>query len=168
MAIQIRRGTNTQWESTKSNIIVGEPAVAYDEERAFIGTGSGTFMELANLGVTADEFDATATYAKGDLCTHYGKLYMANSAVSASAWDGSKWDEVTVADVLALKLDAADVPVPATATPQMDGTAAVGSSAKYARENHVHPTDTSRLAKSTFDALGLSVVNGAICVTYTQ
>ena len=32
----------------------------------------------------------------------------------------------------------------ATAAPLMDGTAAVGTSAKYARENHVHPTDTSR------------------------
>ena len=27
----------------------------------------------------------------------------------------------------------------------MDGTAAVGSSAKYAREDHVHPSDTSRV-----------------------
>lgn len=35
---------------------------------------------------------------------------------------------------------------PATATPLSDGTAAVGSSAKYAREDHVHPTDTSRQA----------------------
>ena len=35
---------------------------------------------------------------------------------------------------------------PATAAPSMDGTAAVGSSAKYAREDHVHPTDTSRQA----------------------
>ena len=35
---------------------------------------------------------------------------------------------------------------PATATPLVDGTAAVGSSAKYAREDHVHPTDTSRQA----------------------
>lgn len=34
----------------------------------------------------------------------------------------------------------------ASATPLMDGTAAVGSSAKYAREDHVHPTDTSRQA----------------------
>ena len=33
---------------------------------------------------------------------------------------------------------------PATADPAMDGTAAVGSSVKYAREDHVHPTDTSR------------------------
>lgn len=35
---------------------------------------------------------------------------------------------------------------PATAAPSMDGTAAVGSSVKYAREDHVHPSDTSRLS----------------------
>ena len=35
---------------------------------------------------------------------------------------------------------------PATATPLMDGTAAVGTATKYAREDHVHPTDTSRQA----------------------
>lgn len=34
---------------------------------------------------------------------------------------------------------------PASATPVMDGTAAVGTSAKYAREDHVHPSDTSRV-----------------------
>lgn len=33
---------------------------------------------------------------------------------------------------------------PATATPLMDGTGAVGSSAKYAREDHVHPSDTAK------------------------
>lgn len=30
---------------------------------------------------------------------------------------------------------------PASATPLMDGTAAVGTSVKYARQDHVHPTD---------------------------
>ena len=39
-------------------------------------------------------------------------------------------------------------PVPATAAPIMDGTAAVGAATKYAREDHVHPTDTSRAAVS--------------------
>ena len=37
---------------------------------------------------------------------------------------------------------------PADTAPQMDGTATVGSSAKYAREDHVHPHDTSKLSKS--------------------
>ena len=41
-----------------------------------------------------------------------------------------------------------DIPSAATANPIMDGTAAVGSSTKYALEDHVHPTDTSRLAAS--------------------
>lgn len=40
------------------------------------------------------------------------------------------------------------IPSAATATPLADGTAAVGSSAKYAREDHRHPTDTSRAAAS--------------------
>mgnify|MGYP007122041853 CR=1 FL=1 len=33
---------------------------------------------------------------------------------------------------------------PATATPLMDGNAAVGTATKYAREDHVHPKDTSK------------------------
>lgn len=34
---------------------------------------------------------------------------------------------------------------PASESPKMDGTAAVGTSVKYAREDHIHPTDTSRV-----------------------
>jgi hypothetical protein len=40
----------------------------------------------------------------------------------------------------------ADIPSAGTAAPKMDGTAAVGTSASYARADHVHPTDTSRAA----------------------
>lgn len=54
-------------------------------------------------------------------------------------FDGEKWTTVG-GDVGTL--------LPATATPLMDGTAAVGTSAKYAREDHVHPTD-SKIALAT-------------------
>lgn len=37
---------------------------------------------------------------------------------------------------------------PGTATPLMDGTASVGTSTSFAREDHVHPSDTSRAAAS--------------------
>lgn len=37
---------------------------------------------------------------------------------------------------------------PYTSSPAMDGTASAGSSANYARGDHVHPTDTSRAAAS--------------------
>ena len=40
-------------------------------------------------------------------------------------------------------------PSAATTAPVVDGTAAVGSSSKYAKEDHVHPTDTSRAATTT-------------------
>lgn len=42
----------------------------------------------------------------------------------------------------------ASVPVPATVAPIIDGTATVGVATKYAREDHIHPTDTSRAAVS--------------------
>lgn len=42
---------------------------------------------------------------------------------------------------------------PSDDAPQMDGTASAGSSAAYARGDHVHPTDTSRAAaEHTHDA----------------
>jgi len=53
-------------------------------------------------------------------------------------------------------VNAPAVPSAATATPIVDGTGAVGTSAKYAREDHVHPTDTSRAS-----ATDLSTLSGA-------
>ena len=46
----------------------------------------------------------------------------------------------------------------ATANPLMDGTAAAGVSTKYAREDHIHPSDTSRedIANKTTVVLGTS------------
>lgn len=37
---------------------------------------------------------------------------------------------------------------PASATPLMDGTGTVGTSAKFAREDHVHPSDTNKISTS--------------------
>lgn len=96
MAIQIRRGTQAQWEAEKSNIVAGEPAIATDTGNVYVGTGNGTYTELANIG---------------------------------------------------------DLPEKATATPLMDGTASVGSSVKYAAEDHVHPSDTSKADTSTVGSL---------------
>ena len=45
-----------------------------------------------------------------------------------------------------------------SATPTMDGKASVGNSLKYAREDHIHPSDTSRedIANKTTVVLGTS------------
>lgn len=51
-----------------------------------------------------------------------------------------------------------EIPDPSTSNPLMDGAASVGSSSKYAREDHIHPTDTSReaIANKTTVILGTS------------
>jgi hypothetical protein len=64
-------------------------------------------------------------------------------------------------------------PQPASTTPAMNGTAAVGTSDTYAHADHVHPTDTSRapLANPTFTGtvtLGNLTVTGAISGYATQ
>lgn len=43
-----------------------------------------------------------------------------------------------------------------TTTPKMDGTAAVGTSTDYARADHVHPSDTSKVDASVTNEQGLS------------
>lgn len=48
MAIQIRRGTKAEWDANNSNIIAGEPAIALDTGEVFVGTGAGTYVELAS------------------------------------------------------------------------------------------------------------------------
>jgi hypothetical protein len=51
------------------------------------------------------------------------------------------------------------IPVATTTSPKMNGTAAVGSETKWAKGDHVHPTDTSRQAKIT--ASGILKGNGS-------
>lgn len=54
---------------------------------------------------------------------------------------------------------------PATNVPLMDGTAAVGISAKYAREDHVHPSDTTKQNVLTAGS-NISIVGDTISATY--
>ena len=56
-----------------------------------------------------------------------------------------------------------------SATPIVDGTAAVGTSLRYARQDHVHPTDTTRaaLASPTFTGTPLSTT-AAVDTNTTQ
>lgn len=99
---------------------------------------------VASLGVTpAPEpgetswqmlyFDAvTSTLRKGDVAKVDGVLKLYN---------GTAWEAF-----------AGDIPAPSIATPAMDGTGAAGTSAAFARGDHVHPTDTSRMAASATGA----------------
>ena len=112
---------------------------------------------VASLGVTpAPEpgetswqmlyFDAVpSTLRKGDVAKVDGVLKLYN---------GTAWEAF-----------AGDIPAPSTATPAMDGTGAAGTSAAFARGDHVHPTDTSRMAAS---ATGADILSGRSGVPPTE
>lgn len=58
-------------------------------------------------------------------------------------------------------LTSADLPHPADSNPLMDGTVSIGSSTDYAREDHRHPTDTSRAADTAVvHKAGAEVITG--------
>ena len=63
-------------------------------------------------------------------------------------WDASSGDAAILNKPTTLAgYGITDAPTPSSSTPAMDGTAAVGSSAKYARADHVHPSDTAKVDK---------------------
>lgn len=70
--------------------------------------------------------------------------------------------DFTLPDKGGMLASTSDIPAAATANPVMDGTAAVGSSSKYAKEDHVHPSDTSRAAVSSVPASASIDANGLI------
>lgn len=93
MAIQIRRGTNANWESNYSNIVEGEPAITMDSKRFFVGTSSGGFAEFANVGIVAEAFSSSNSYIAGELCTYQGKVYKCTTPHEGS-WNASNFSEV--------------------------------------------------------------------------
>lgn len=81
------------------------------------------------------------------------------TAVAAESTRAKSAEEANAQAIVAVKnyVDSV-VAEPGTASPLMDGAASVGASRKYAREDHVHPSDTSREAVSnkTTVVLGMS------------
>lgn len=55
-------------------------------------------------------------------------------------------------------ITSASVPTASTSTPKMDGTASVGSETKWARGDHVHPSDTSKLDVDGGTATAFTIV----------
>ncbi len=100
MAIQVRRGTNAEWENTNQNIVAGEPAVALDSERFFVGTGAGTFAEYANVKSIASAYSTTRAYREGDYVMYNGKLYVCTTATTGGAWNAANWEETSLLDAM--------------------------------------------------------------------
>ena len=81
-------------------------------------------------------------------------------------YNGETWtvDAFTGATVNTRLANMTDIPAAAADTPAMDGKGTPGTSAAFARGDHVHPSDTSKLGKSggTADNLLICGTNKAI------
>jgi hypothetical protein len=89
----------------------------------------GTYVPKTNGTAGSSTAPTAAALVVGELATNSftGDLFMKNEALG-------------VINIVTSKAG--------SATPLVDGTAAAGTSTLYARQDHVHPTDTSRLAAS--------------------
>ena len=85
----------------------------------------GIVEDVSDLPESANDFDA---YLVGETDNY-----------QAYIWDGAAWVDIGL--IRGPQGPAGPQVDPATAAPLMDGTAAVGTSTKYAREDHVHPQD---------------------------
>ena len=79
-------------------------------------------------------------------------------AASATVLGGVRVDDTTIKSTNGI-ISVYNSAVPATATPLSNGVAAVGTSTKYAREDHIHPTDTQ--TGSLFPAGGIIMWSGS-------
>lgn len=58
---------------------------------------------------TADAYSASSTYAVGDLCIAFGRLYRCTTAIATpEAWNASHWAATTIADEIAAKQNTTD------------------------------------------------------------
>jgi hypothetical protein len=102
----------------------------------------------ANLGAAA----LTHTHAQGDVTNLVSDLALKAPLASPvftgdpqSVTPATADNDTSIATTAFVKAQGYGAAVPpATVAPLVNGTAAVGSVAKYAKEDHIHPTDTSR------------------------
>ena len=162
------RKVNNQTPDANGNITVAVPEAAtatplMDSSSGVVGTSTKYARE--DHKHPTDTSRASSTHSHGNI-TNAGALQTTDVTIAngdkivvtdssnsnkvartSAAFDGS-----TETKALSKKGTFVDIPQPATSAPLMDGTAAAGSSAKYAKEDHVHPKDTSKQDVLTFDS----------------
>lgn len=141
----------TQTASTPSRYTYWRPLI--------IGYSSGS------TAVTAPTTQTNTTYAfstlmvqpsSGTIRFGTAALYNGDYTVSLTPTTLTENRTITLPNNTGTLALTSDIPSAATAIPIMNGTAAVGTSAKYAREDHVHPSDTTKVDKEALDDAGIS------------
>lgn len=161
------RKVNNQTPDANGNITVAVPGAATERPLTDYGSGEvGTSTKYAREDHKhpTDTSRASASHSHGNI-TNAGvlqttditigsgdKLVVTDSSNSNKVSRASaSFDGSTTTQALSKKGTWVDIPQAATTNPSMDGTASPGSSAKFAKEDHVHPSDTTKQDVLTFD-----------------
>lgn len=114
-------------------------------------SGSGEFI----ADIQFDEFGHVTSITRTDIS-------LSDLGVTASTTELNYVKGVTssIQTQLNGKASTSSIPAAATVAPKAPGTATVGTSAKYAREDHIHPTDTTRASASTTITAGTGLTGG--------
>ena len=148
--------TNLSAEVTRATAAEGL-LVKKDGSTAFTGTQSGVTPTAASHLATKGYVDAADASNVAAVTAEAARATAAEATKLALAGGTMTGDIVLKGDATAAlhpvtkqQFDAGAA-VPATAAPLMDGVAAVGAATKFAREDHVHASDTSRVAVADID-----------------
>jgi hypothetical protein len=133
-----------------------------------LATNVLTDVQTAATSAAASAAAAAASYAANVAAlSAYAPLASPGFSGAPTAPTPPNADNSTRIPTTAWVLLNAPVTPPATATPIVDGTGAVGVATKYAREDHVHPTDASRAALASPALTGTPTVPTAAALNNT-
>ena len=123
--------------------------IKYDAQGHITGTDAVAKSDITGLGIPAQDtvYTHPNSGANADTTGKFNKLkYNAQGHVTGAV-------AVAKSDITALGIPGQDTTyTPASENPLMDGSVDKGSSEKYAREDHRHPTDTSRASTAVVTA----------------
>lgn len=151
-------GTNTQQLATTAFVAA-----------AVAGSGGGALPSDANPTMNGTVSPGVSgQFSRGD---HVHPTDTSRAALASPTFTGTPAAPTAAADTNTTQLatTAFVVGQAGAATPLMNGAAAVGTSLKYARQDHVHPSDTSKagLAANSFtgvQTMGAAVVEKAVAM----
>jgi hypothetical protein len=118
----------------------GEIAVNTANRQLAVGDAASATLGAPLALIAIRYFDARAQYATGELAVNAGNIYRANAIVAPGVFTPANWTAV------------AGVALPSGNNPLMNGAAAPGVGALISRDDHIHPTDTSRASVAYVDA----------------
>jgi hypothetical protein len=148
--------TNNVGAGTFNNVIITTPA-----STAILTLGAGKTFSVNNTLTLSGTDASTLNIGAGGTLGSNAFTSTAYAPLASPALTGTPTAPTAAVDTNTTQLATTAMVLgqAASATPLIDGTAAVGTSTRYARGDHVHPTDTTRapLVSPSFTTPSLGV-----------